>query len=99
MKLGVMVTTDRHAGQIQALVLAALAQGHAATIFATDTGTRLLADPRFVGLSALPGVRMSYCALSAERHGVPAGLPESVVAGSQFDNALMAADVDKLLLL
>lgn len=99
MKLGVMVTTDRHVDQVCGLVRAALAKGHTATLFVTDTGTRLLGHPGFAGLAGLPGVSMSYCTRSAELHGAPRGLPPAFAAGSQFDNALMAADVDKLLLL
>jgi peroxiredoxin family protein len=99
MQLGIMVTTDQHAAQVSGIALAALARGHAVTIFLTDTGTRLLADARLVALARLPRVAMSYCAQSAALHGAPGGLPEAVVAGSQFDNALLAAGADKLLVL
>lgn len=100
MKLGIVVTTDRHLGQILGITRAALRRGHAVGIFATDEGVRLLADPEFSGLSALPGVSLSYCDFSAQAwDGRPAGLPEEAVAGSQFDNALMVSASDKVIVL
>ena len=100
MKLGIMVTTDRHLRQILGLTQAALAKGHAVVMFATDEGVKLLADHQFSSLSALPGVTMSFCEDSAQRHGGrPAGLPEAIVSGSQFENAIMTSESDKVLIL
>ena len=100
MKLGIMVTTDRHLGQIRGITQAALAKGHSVAIFATDAGARLLANRQFSALSALPGVTMAYCDHSALRHGGrPAGLPAAVVSGSQFENAVMTTESDKVLVL
>jgi len=100
MKLGIMVTTDRHLRQILGITQAALAKGHAVTMFATDEGVRLLADARFSSLSELPGVTMSFCEQSAQCHGGrPAGLPAAIVSGSQFENAIMTSESDKLLVL
>ena len=43
---------------------------------------------------------MSYCEHSAQRHGGrPAGLPEAIVAGSQFENAIMVSESDKVIVL
>jgi predicted peroxiredoxin len=100
LKLGIMVTTDRHLDQVVGIARAAQRKGHAVTIFATDKGARLLADPRFARLSALPGVEMSFCDHSARIHGGrPAGLPEEIVSGSQFENATMASESDRVLVL
>ena len=95
-----MVTTGRHLDQVVGIARAAQSKGHAVTIFATDEGTRLLADPRFAALSSLPGVAMSFCEHSARLHGGrPAGLPEAIVSGSQLENAAMASESDKILVL
>ena len=95
-----MVTTDRHLDQVVGVTRAAQRKGHAVTIFATDEGTRLLAAPRFAALSALPGVSMSFCDHSVRIHGGrPAGLPEAIVSGSQLENAAMASESDKVLVL
>lgn len=100
MKLGIMVTSARHLDQVVGIARAAQRKGHAVTVFATDRGTRLLAEPRFAALSALPGVALSYCDLSAQRYGGrPAGLPEAVVSGSQLENAAMASESDRVIVL
>ena len=100
MKLGIMVTTDRHLRQIRGITQAAIAKGHTVAIFATDEGAKLLADRQFSSLSALPGVTMSFCEHSAQRHGGrPAGLPEAIASGSQFENAIMVSESDKVIVL
>ena len=100
MKLGIMVTTDRHLEQVRGITRAAIAKGHSVRIFATDEGAKLLADPQFSALSALPGVSMSYCDHSAQPFGGrPAGLPEAIAQGSQFENAVMNSESDKVIVL
>ena len=100
MRLGIMVTTDRHLCQIRGITQAALAKGHTVAIFATDEGTRLLSGRQFFALSALPGVTMSFCEYSAQRYGGrPAGLPDVIASGGQFENALMISESDKVIVL
>ena len=100
MKLGIMVTTDRHLRQIRGITQAALAKGHTVMVFVTDEGVKLLANYQFSSLSALPGVTMSFCEHSAQRHGgLPAGLPEAIASGSQFENAVMTSESDKVIVL
>jgi predicted peroxiredoxin len=100
MKLGIMVTTDRHLRQVRGITQAAIAKGHTVVIFATGEGTKLLADHQFPALGALPGVRLSFCEHSAQPHGGrPAGLPEAIVSGSQFDNAIMVSESDRVIML
>ena len=67
MKLGILVNTDKHLAEIAGLTHAALAKGHEVAIFAMDEGTRLLADPGYIGLCRLPGVTLSVCQHSAGR--------------------------------
>ena len=100
MKLGIMVTTDRHLRHILGITQAALAKGHAVVMFATGEGVKLLANYQFSSLSALPGVTMSFCELSALRHGGrPADLPEAIFSGSQFENAAMVSVSDQVLVM
>jgi predicted peroxiredoxin len=100
MKLGIMVTTDRRLDQVLGLAEAALRKGHAVSIFATDEGVRLLLEPQFAALAALPGASLSFCDFSARQLGVrPEGLPGGVKRGSQYENAVMAAEADKLIAL
>ena len=100
MQLGIIVTTARHLEQIRGISEAALRKGHTVGIFATDEGVRLLANPGFSSLSALPGVTMSFCDHSARHYGGrPADLPKAIVTGSQFENAVMASESDKVIML
>ena len=100
MKLGIMVTTDRHLRQIRGITQAALSKGHTVAIFVTDEGAKLLANHQFSALSALPGVTMSFCEYSAQQFGGrPAGLPEAIASGSQFENAIMTSESDKVIVL
>ena len=100
MKIGILVASDRHLAQVCGITQAAVGKAHAVALFATDTGTKLLADHRFAALSALPGVTISYCDHSAQRYGGrPTGLPAAIRPGSQFDNAVMTSESDKLVVL
>ena len=100
MRLGIMVTTDRCLEQVLGLTRAARERGHDVAIFATDAGVILLGDGRFASLSGMPAVAMSYCDQSAQaRGGAPAGLPATIIRGSQFENAVMNAESDKVIVL
>ena len=100
MKLGIMVTTDRFAAQIRGIVEAALRGGHTVALFATGDGVTLVSDRGFASLSALPGVAIGYCEHSLQsRGGRPASTPAAVVAGSQFDNATLVSESDRVVVL
>ena len=65
-----------------------------------DNGTRLLSDPSFTALSAQPGVTMAFCDHSAQHLGTkPASLPGTVSCGSQFENATMNHEADRVIVL
>jgi len=84
MKLGLFVNTNGHLAAVGGITRAALAKGHAVSIFAMDDGTRLLSDPAFTGLSQLAGVTMAFCDHSAQHLGTkPDGLPKEISVGSQ----------------
>jgi peroxiredoxin family protein len=98
MKLGIMVTTDRHLRHLVEITRAAVARGHEVVIFNTDEGVRLIRDPEYQSLGELPGVRMSYCDLMTERHRVSKdGLPELCRQGNQYDNSTMAHDAQRVI--
>jgi predicted peroxiredoxin len=100
MKLGLFVNTNGHLGAVTGITRAALSKGHSVTIFAMDDGTRLLADPAFSGLSQLEGVSMAFCDHSAQHLGTkPDGLPKQISAGSQYDNATMNHEMDRVIVL
>lgn len=100
MKLGILVNTNKHLDDILGIANAAAAKGHTVNIFIMDDGTRLLSDGSFVELCKTEGVKMSFCDHSAEGLGTkPDGLTEEIVCGSQFDNATMNHDSDKVIVL
>jgi len=98
MKLGILVNTDKHLDHILGMVKAALSRGHEITVFVMDTGTKLLINPAFAGLYLLHGVSISFCDLSAQKEGVKTeGLPAEIQRGSQYNNAAMFHESDRIL--
>lgn len=100
MKLGILVNTDKHLQEIVGLTNAALSKGHEVILFAMDEGTRLIENPLYTGLCGIPGVSMSVCDYSAMEYGVKIeGLPEAIKVGSQFNNAVMNKEADRIVIL
>jgi predicted peroxiredoxin len=100
MKLGILVNTDRHLGHIVGIAKAALAKGHEVIMFAMGDGTRLLGTPEFTEFCRTAGVSTSFCEYNAQGLGVPTtGLPPEVVGGSQYHNATMNHNADRVIIL
>jgi hypothetical protein len=100
MKLGIFVNTDRHLADVVGLVKAAIAKGHQVILFNMDDGTKLLGAPAMKEFCGMPGVSMSFCDHSAKHLGVATeGLPQEIVCGSQYNNAVMVHDADRLIVL
>ena len=98
MKLGIIITTDRHLDHVVAITRAASAKGHDISIFAMDSGTRLLGNTEFTQLCAVDNVVMSLCQHSASEQGVNTeGVSKEIVLGSQFNNAMMNNESDKVI--
>ena len=98
MKLGIIITTDRHVDHVIGITQAADAKGHVVSIFAMDSGTRLLENPEFTQLCAVGNVVMSVCQHSASEHGVNTeGVSKEIILGSQFNNAMMNSESDKVI--
>jgi len=100
MKLGIFVNTDRHLADVVGLVKAALAKGHEVIMFNMDDGTKLLHTPEFAELCKTKGVTMSFCDHSAKHMGITSeGLSKEIVCGSQYNNAVMHHDADRVIVL
>ncbi len=100
MKLGIFVNTNRHLKHVVGIVKAALAKGHEVVMFNMDDGTKLLGTPEFAELCKTKGVTMSFCDHSAKGLNVTTeGLPAEIVCGSQYNNAVMNHDADRLIVL
>jgi predicted peroxiredoxin len=100
MKLGILVNTKDHLAAITGLVRSASAKGHAVTLFVMDEGTRLLEELEFVSLIDLSGVAMSYCDHSTKQlHVHTEGLAAAIERSSQYSNAAMNHNADKVIVL
>ncbi len=100
MKLGMLINTDKYLDAVLGITDAALSMGHEVIIFIMDEGTRLLENPLLTTLCTRQGVKMSLCEHSAQRLGVKVdGLPNEIVCGSQYRNAIMMHTADKVIIL
>lgn len=100
MKLGILVNTNDHLSAITGVTRAAVDKGHQVTIFSMDEGTRLLESLDYTSLAELQGVSMSYCEHSALELTVNTdGLTDSIERSSQYSNAAMNHNADKVLVL
>jgi peroxiredoxin family protein len=89
MKLGILVNTVNHLDDIVGLTNSALAKGHEVTIFNMDEGTKLLGESALQSLCGKDGVTISFCDHSAKNAEI----------STQFDNANMNHDCDKVIVL
>lgn len=100
MKLGLLVTTDENPDAVLGITDAAIARGHEVSIFVMDAGTLLLTRPAVRELSTRQRIIMSFCEHSATGLGVPLeAIPAAIVRGSQYDNATMLQEADKVIVL
>lgn len=100
MKLGILVNTDKNLNHITGLAKAAVNRGHEVLIFAMDDGVSLLRDTAFTDLCNIKGVSISFCDYSTKALKVSKeALSEKIVCGSQYNNASMAHNADKVIVL
>lgn len=100
MKLGLLVTSDRHLDHVMGLVGSASKKGWDVSVFCMDQGTRFLEQESFRDLCKLPGVVLSLCRHSAEEKGVDiSNICKDIISGSQFNNAMMNHESDRVLVL
>lgn len=100
MKLGILVNTDKNLDTVQGITKAALAKGHQVILFNMDGGTKIVGTPAFAELCRTKGVTVSFCDHSAKHIGASTeGLPPEIVCGSQYNNAAMQHDADRVIVL
>lgn len=98
MTLGILVTTSRHLADVIGITRAAVSRGHDVIIFVMDEGIRLLGKKGLQELSSLERVLLSYCEVSARKMDVTfEGIPKEIAAGSQFNNAMMVRQADRVI--
>ncbi len=100
MKLGILVNTDKHMDDVIGIAKAAVSRQHTVTIFTMDRGTTLFQYPQYRALCSVEGITMSFCDHNAKKFEADTeGIPDEIVCGSQFDNATMHHDCDKIIVL
>jgi predicted peroxiredoxin len=100
LKLGILVNTDRHVEDLIGLTKAALSKGHEVIVFFMDDGVKLLTNPTVNGLCDNSGVSMSYCDYTTQMIGLSTeDVCSKIVCGSQFDNATMNHEADRVIVL
>lgn len=100
MKLGILVNTNRNLDHIIGIVNSATEKGHEVMIFAMDEGVRLLENEDFLDLSRKEKVSMSFCDHSTRVLDVSKDrVPDDIVCGSQYNNAVMNHDADRVIVL
>jgi len=90
-KLGILVNTDKYGEEVVGVVKAARAAGHEVTIFMMDDGTLLASE---LASACAGDAELAYCDHSAEPRGVKN--VEGATAGSQYQNAVMMHEADRV---
>ncbi|WP_333656121.1 DsrE family protein [Dissulfurispira sp.] len=100
MKLGILVNTDKNLNHILGITKAATERGHEVIIFNMDDGVKLFREPAFRDLCNTKGVSMSFCDHSTHVLNVSKeGIPDEIICGSQYNNAVMNHDADRVIVL
>ena len=100
MKLGIHIKTDRHLEQAIGIVKAAVSKGHEVMIFTMAGGEKLLENSKYSDLCKNPNVKMSYCDHDATHMGIKKDMiPAEIACGSQYNNAVMVSEADRVIVL
>lgn len=95
--LGMMITRYENLPHIVGIVKAARNAGHAVRIFLTDEGVRFATDPGFLDLPKMDGVDISLCEHNVDLLGIRERT-EGITYGSQYNNAGIIHDSDRVLI-
>lgn len=98
MQLGIVATHEAAGPDLVGLAAAAARRGWACRCFLTDAGVLLLRLPEVMALARTGSIRLDVCHLSWERFG-EGHVPEGVHAGSQYNNAEIAHQCDRVVVL
>ncbi len=100
MKLGILINTDKHAKDLIGLAKAAIAKGHKVIMFFMDSGVQLLSAPEIKELCDISAISMSYCDYTTEKNRISKDdFSDKMVSGSQYNNAIMNNEADRVIIL
>ena len=100
MRLGIVVTDEKHGDQALGLAQAAAMRGWFVRCFLTDTGVRLVDRPQFQACMQQEGVEMTLCEHSLAHYRSdlnPSDLSARVTIGGQYQDAELAHKSDRVL--
>lgn len=98
MTLGILVTTDKYRDDVVGITEAAVGRGHRVIMFFMDEGCQLITDSRIISFKDRDGVSMSLCDFKRKKMGISdEEVPEGIICGSQYDNAVMNRESDKVI--
>jgi hypothetical protein len=95
-QLGILITRYANLDHIAGVVKAAIRAGHPVRIFVTDEGVKFTRDPKFLELLDRDGVEIAVCDHMCEVLGIKEKAA-GITYGSQYDNAGMLHDSDRVL--
>ncbi len=95
MKIGLVATHEGAGPHLLGLAAAAAAQGWPCRCFLTDTGVRLLTSEPLLALMRSGALRLDVCEHAWQQFGSGAA-PDGVKLRSQFQNAELARDCDRV---
>ena len=98
MQLGIVASHESAGPHLEGLAAAAAARGWACRCFLTDSAVRLARSPRLAELARSGAIRLDVCEHSWE-HFDGGAAPEGARMGTQFQNAELARECDRLLVL
>ncbi len=98
MKIGILITQTPQANKIVEITKEAVKRGHSVSLFMTDDGIYLVKNCAVTDLRKLENVDMSLCNYSAKgRYLDEKEIPEGIINGTQYQNALLHSECDKVL--
>lgn len=95
---GILVTTDKYRDDIVGLTEAAVRRGHRVILFFMDKGCCLVTDEKIASLKKMHGVTISLCDFNRKTMGISdSEIPDGWLCGSQYDNAVMNKEADRVI--
>jgi len=95
-QLGILITKHENLEHITGIIKADRRAGHPVRVFLNDEGVRFSLDPEFLEMLALGGVEVAVCDHFREKLGIEQR-SAGITYGSQYDNAVMMHDSERVL--
>jgi hypothetical protein len=98
MRIGIVAAHESAQAHVEGLAAAAAARDWPCRCFLTDSGVKVALSPRLRALAASGAVRVHVCEHSWHQHAEGA-TPEGIEPGSQFQNAELARECDRVVVM